>query len=108
MDVSDLETTSNSDEEPGAPSTRSKVAGRKDRSGRRSLRRSRRGNYDEDFDPNCDEVEYGAWTKSECLKVEKGLMTFGYESFIFSTFVPFSFILIQSNYYVLSLINDLS
>ena len=79
MDVSDLETTSNSDEEPGAPSTRSKVAGRKDRSGRRSSRRSRRGgNYDEDFDPDSGEVEYGAWNKNECFKVEKGLMTFGY------------------------------
>ena len=82
MDVSDLETTSNSDEEPGAPSTRSKVAGRKDRSGRRSLRRSRRGNYDEDFDPDSGEVEYGAWNKNECFKVEKGLMTFGYEWFL--------------------------
>lgn len=86
MDVSDLETTSNSDEEPGAPSTRSKVAGRKDRS-RRSLRRSRRGNYDEDFAPEDGEVEYGAWTKTECFKVEKGLMTFGYVgSFKFSLF----------------------
>lgn len=75
--VSDLETTSNSDEETGAPSTRSKVAGRKDRS-RRSLRRSRRGNYDEDFAPEDGEVDYGAWTKTECFKVEKGLMTFGY------------------------------
>ena len=83
MDVSDLETTSNSDEEPGAPSTRSKVAGRKDRSGRRSLRRSRRGNYDEDFDPDSGEVEYGTWNKTECFKVEKGLMTFGYEFFFF-------------------------
>ena len=78
MDVSDLETTSNSDEEPGVPSTRSKVAGRKDRSGRRSLRRSRRGNYDEDFAPDDGEIEYGAWSKNECFKVEKGLMTFGY------------------------------
>lgn len=82
MDVSDLETTSNSDEEPGAPSTRSKVAGRKDRS-RRSLRRSRRGNYDEDFAPEDGEVEYGAWTKTECFKVEKGLMTFGYANLFF-------------------------
>ncbi len=32
MGVSDLKTTSNSDEEPGVPSTRSKVAGLKDRS----------------------------------------------------------------------------
>ena len=77
MDVSDLETTSNSDEEPGAPSTRStRASGKKDRS-RRSLRRSRRGNYDEDFAPEDGEVEYGAWSKTECFKVEKGLMTFG-------------------------------
>lgn len=77
MDVSDLESTSNSDEEPGAPSTRSTRASRKDRS-KRSLRRSRRGNYDEDFAPEDGEVDYGAWSKNECFKVEKGLMTFGY------------------------------
>jgi chromodomain-helicase-DNA-binding protein 7 len=86
--VSELETTSNSDEEPGVPSTRSKVAGRKDRS-RRSLRRSRRGNYDEDFAPEEGEVEYGAWTKTECFKVEKGLMTFGYVISHFCEFIFF-------------------
>ena len=78
MDVSDLESSSNSEDESGVPSTRSKVAGRKDRHGRRSSRRSRgRGNYDEDFAPDDGEVEYGAWSKNECFKVEKGLMTFG-------------------------------
>merc|ERR1712071_352842 len=79
MDVSDLESTSNSDEENGGvPSTRSKVAGRsKDRS-RRSLRRSRRGNYDEDFAPDDGEVDYGSWSKNECFKIEKGLLTFGW------------------------------
>lgn len=79
MDVSDLESTSNSDEENGgAPSTRSKVAGRSKDRGRRSLRRSRRGNYDEDFTPDDGEVEYGSWSKNECFKIEKGLLTFGY------------------------------
>ena len=78
MDVSDLESSSNSEDESGVPSTRSKVAGRKDRHGRRSSRRSRgRGNYDEDFAPDDGEVEYGAWSKNECFKVETGLMTFG-------------------------------
>lgn len=85
MDVSDLESSSASDVdgEPGAPSTRSKTHGRgdgrrSDRHGRRSSRRSRgRGAYDEDFAPDDGDVEYGAWSKNECFKVEKGLMTFG-------------------------------
>ena len=77
MDVSDLEPTSNSDEEPGTTSNRSKVAGRKDPSGRRSRQRD----YDEDFDPGSEEVKYGTWNKNECLKVKTGLMTFGYELF---------------------------
>merc|ERR1712071_424995 len=79
MDVSELESTSNSDEENGgAPSTRSKVAGRSKDRGRRSLRRSRRGNYDEDFAPDDGEVDYGSWSKNECFKIEKGLLTFGW------------------------------
>ena len=90
MDVSDLESTSNSDEENGGvPSTRSKVAGRsKDRS-RRSLRRSRRGNYDEDFAPDDGEVDYGSWSKNECFKIEKGLLTFGYDIYRYRQSISF-------------------
>ncbi len=77
VDVSDLETTSNSDEEPEVPSTRSKIAWRKD--------------LKEDCVLEYGEVEYGAWTKTKCFKVVPNLpVTFGY---IFSYhFLSISFV----------------
>ena len=78
MVVSDLEPMRDTDEEHGDKSIRAEVNDRKDRIGRRT----RRGSCDEDFEPDSDDVEYnevdyGTWAKNECLKVEKGLMTFG-------------------------------
>ena len=68
----------NIDGEHEDKSVRAVFNDRKDRIGCRT----RRGSCDEDFEPDSDdvehnEVEYGTWARNECLKVEKGLMTFG-------------------------------
>lgn len=38
--------------------------------------------YGEEYAPE-GEVVYGSWARSECFKVEKGLLTFGYVKFLF-------------------------
>ena len=35
----------------------------------------------EDYVPREGEIAYGSWDRSECFKVERGLLTFGYAIF---------------------------
>lgn len=76
MDISDLESSSDSEGDPEGNVGDRTRGGRKTRSGKAG-RRGRRSNVDDDF--QCDDgvVEYGKWTRSECYKIEKGLLTFG-------------------------------
>lgn len=50
---------------------------RKDRFGKRNKR------YNDEYLPKhdgifMDEIIYGNWTRLECFKIERGLLTFGY------------------------------
>jgi len=78
VDISDLESTSDSDNAENTNNvgdrTRSR-GGKKGHSGK--SKRGRRSNLDDDFECNDGIVEYGRWSRSECYKVEKGLLTFG-------------------------------
>lgn len=73
MEVSEIETSSDSDEEGNIGE---RTRGGRGKRGKTKQRRSRR-NIDEDY--HCDDgvVEYGRWSRSECYKIEKGLLTFG-------------------------------
>jgi hypothetical protein len=52
------------------------LAGRKTRSGKAG-KRGRRGVLDEDFQFDDGIVEYGKWSRSECYKIERGLLAYG-------------------------------
>lgn len=73
MEISELESTSDSDED-GNIGERTRGRGGKRIKGKQ--RRSRRG-VDEDFHVDDGIVDYGRWSRSECYKIEKGLLTFG-------------------------------
>jgi chromodomain-helicase-DNA-binding protein 7 len=62
-DVSDLDTSSDSDD-----------GGRGRKNGRR---RSKRGRRDDDDDYMDEDVEYGSWTKKELFRIETQLLSYG-------------------------------
>lgn len=70
-EVSDLDTTSGSDDESGVRRGRSKTKKLK-------LKRSRRGfEFDDDFVGDDGDVLYGSWSKSDLLRIEKAVMMLG-------------------------------
>ncbi|KAG8231203.1 hypothetical protein J437_LFUL010900 [Ladona fulva] len=71
VDMSELDSSSDSDDEAaGRRCQRSSKFGRRPR----SLSKY----YDGDHIPREGEIVYGSWARSECFKVEKGLLTFGW------------------------------
>lgn len=67
-DVSDLDSSSDSDED----------GVRRGRSKSKKVGRRRRGiDFDDDYMEDERDVPYGSWTKSELLRIEKGVMLFG-------------------------------
>lgn len=77
MDMSDLEDSSgDSDEDNGLGLGRGR--------GRRSknkLKKTKNKYVIEDYVPKDGEVLYGCWSRPECFKVERGLLTYGYVLF---------------------------
>ncbi|XP_045762222.1 chromodomain-helicase-DNA-binding protein 7 isoform X2 [Maniola jurtina] len=77
MEMSDMEVTPDSDEDEEGISLRSKR--KKDKLGRKGRRYA-----SDDYVPRHEgipideEVVYGSWTRSECFKIERGLLTFGW------------------------------
>ncbi|CAH0726673.1 unnamed protein product, partial [Brenthis ino] len=77
MEMSDMEATPDSDEDEEGISLRSKR--KKDKLGRKGRRYA-----SDDYVPRHEgvsideEVVYGSWTRSECFKIERGLLTFGW------------------------------
>ncbi len=70
-DVSDLDSSSDSDDESGVRRGRSK--GKKG-----GAKRGKRGfDFDDDFMEEERDVPYGTWTKVELLRIEKAVMLFG-------------------------------
>lgn len=89
MDCSELETSAS--ESGGEPENLEEVGGElrprtRRRRGRNRGTRNQRGSrntrssrWDKEEELNdTDEVKYGQWHRSECFKVEKGLLTFGW------------------------------
>ncbi|XP_050361497.1 chromodomain-helicase-DNA-binding protein 7 isoform X2 [Nymphalis io] len=78
MEMSDMEVTPDSDEDEEGISLRSKR--KKEKLGRKGRRYA-----SDDYVPRHEgipideEVVYGSWTRSECFKIERGLLTFGSE-----------------------------
>ncbi|XP_068621168.1 chromodomain-helicase-DNA-binding protein 7 isoform X2 [Battus philenor] len=77
MEMSDMEVTPDSEDDEEGISLRSKR--KKEKLGRKGRRYA-----SDDYVPRHegvlvdDEVVYGAWTRSECFKIERGLLTFGW------------------------------
>ncbi|XP_050675614.1 chromodomain-helicase-DNA-binding protein 7-like [Leptidea sinapis] len=77
MEMSDMEVTPDSEEDEDGVSLRSKK--KKDKFGRKGRRYG-----SDDYVPRHEgvpvdeEVVYGSWTRSECFKIERGLLTFGW------------------------------
>ncbi|XP_059048856.1 chromodomain-helicase-DNA-binding protein 7 [Achroia grisella] len=77
MEMSDMEVTPDSDEDEEGISLRSKR--KKEKFGRKGRRYA-----SDDYIPRHEgvfvdeEVVYGSWTRSECFKIERGLLTFGW------------------------------
>ncbi|CAD0196208.1 unnamed protein product [Chrysodeixis includens] len=77
MEMSDMEVTPDSDEDEEGISLRSKR--KKDKLGKKGRRYA-----SDDYIPRHEgvpvdeEVVYGSWTRSECFKIERGLLTFGW------------------------------
>ncbi|XP_073941690.1 uncharacterized protein isoform X3 [Choristoneura fumiferana] len=77
MEMSDMEVTPDSDEDEEGISLRSKR--KKEKLGRKGRRYA-----SDDYIPRHEglpvdeEVNYGSWTRSECFKIERGLLTFGW------------------------------
>ncbi|KAJ2953582.1 hypothetical protein O0L34_g1186 [Tuta absoluta] len=77
MEMSDMEQTPDSEEDEDGISLRSKK--KKDKLGRKGRRYA-----SDDYIPRHEgvpvdeEVVYGSWTRSECFKIERGLLTFGW------------------------------
>ncbi|CAH2066611.1 unnamed protein product, partial [Iphiclides podalirius] len=77
MEMSDMEVTPDSEDDEEGISLRSKR--KKEKLGRKG-RRYASDDYvprHEGF-PLDEEVVYGSWTRSECFKIERGLLTFGW------------------------------
>ncbi|CAB3373521.1 Hypothetical predicted protein [Cloeon dipterum] len=70
MDMSELDSSSDSDEDGGVRGTRS---GRKHKTKFGRIKARRYEEYATEGD-----VVYGSWSRSECFKVEKGLLTYGW------------------------------
>ncbi|CAG0886234.1 unnamed protein product [Cyprideis torosa] len=71
LEVSELDSSEDSDEDSSRLKSLRKTRGSKQ--GRR-----RGGSYDEDFNANDAEVVYGDWNRTDCFRVEKGLLQFGW------------------------------
>ncbi|XP_053604849.1 chromodomain-helicase-DNA-binding protein 8 isoform X2 [Plodia interpunctella] len=77
MEMSDMEVTPDSEEDEEGISLRSKR--KKEKLGRKGRRYA-----SDDYIPRHEgvpvdeEVVYGSWTRSECFKIERGLLTFGW------------------------------
>ncbi|KAJ8729483.1 hypothetical protein PYW08_001064 [Mythimna loreyi] len=77
MEMSDMEVTPDSDEDEEGISLRSKR--KKEKLGKKGRRYA-----SDDYIPRHEgvpvdeEVVYGSWTRSECFKIERGLLTFGW------------------------------
>ncbi|KAG7311586.1 hypothetical protein JYU34_002634 [Plutella xylostella] len=77
VEMSDMEATPDSDEDEEGISLRSKR--KKDKLGRKGRKYA-----SDDYIPRHEgvpldeEVVYGSWTRSECFKIERGLLTFGW------------------------------
>ncbi|CAB3231113.1 unnamed protein product [Arctia plantaginis] len=77
MEMSDMEVTPDSDEDEEGISLRSKR--KKEKFGKKGRRYA-----SDDYIPRHEgvpideEVVYGSWTRSECFKIERGLLTFGW------------------------------
>ncbi|CAK1549851.1 unnamed protein product [Leptosia nina] len=77
MEMSDMEVTPDSDDDEDGISLRSKR--KKEKFGRKGRRYA-----SDDYVPRHEgvpideEVVYGSWTRSECFKIERGLLTFGW------------------------------
>lgn len=77
MDMSDLE--SSSAEEGDDQDNDTAIGVGRGRGARRNkkLKKLKQKFFPDGFVPKEGEVVYGAWTRSECFKVERGLLTFG-------------------------------
>jgi chromodomain-helicase-DNA-binding protein 7 len=71
----DSSTDSEEDGNVGDRTRSGKINSKRSRSGKG--KRGRRGNLDEEYIIDDGIVEYGKWSKSECYKIERGLLTFG-------------------------------
>ncbi|XP_045520347.1 chromodomain-helicase-DNA-binding protein 7-like [Pieris brassicae] len=77
MEMSDMEVTPDSEDDEDGISLRSKR--KKEKFGRKGRRYA-----SDDYVPRHEgipideEVVYGSWTRSECFKIERGLLTFGW------------------------------
>ncbi|XP_038222216.1 chromodomain-helicase-DNA-binding protein 7-like isoform X1 [Zerene cesonia] len=77
MEMSDMEVTPDSEDDEDGISLRSKR--KKEKLGRKGRRYA-----SDDYVPRHEgvpideEVVYGSWTRSECFKIERGLLTFGW------------------------------
>lgn len=83
MDMSDLESSSGgdgTDEDTAIGVGR----GRGSRRNKHKLSKKLKHKYfGEDYVPREGEIPYGSWARSECFKVERGLLTFGYKYMTF-------------------------
>ncbi|PSN41757.1 hypothetical protein C0J52_08864 [Blattella germanica] len=74
VDMSELDSSSESDEDPSIGVGR----GRGRRSKSKHGKKNRLKFWSDDYVPKDGEIVYGSWARSECFKVERGLLTFGW------------------------------
>lgn len=77
MEMSDLESTSGDEEHDDNDTAIGVGRGRGGRK-HKKLKKLKQKFFPDDFVVKEGEVTYGAWSRSECFKVERGLLTFGY------------------------------
>ncbi|CAG2069370.1 unnamed protein product, partial [Timema podura] len=73
VDMSELDSSSESDEDPSIGVGRGRGRRNKSKHGKKL----RHKYWSDDYAPKDGEIVYGSWARSECFKVERGLLTFG-------------------------------
>lgn len=74
--MSDLESSSGDEENEDNDTAIGVGRGRGSRK-HKKLKKLKQKFFPDDYVPKEGEVTYGAWSRSECFKVERGLLTFG-------------------------------
>nr|CAD7406195.1 unnamed protein product [Timema poppensis] len=74
VDMSELDSSSESDEDPSIGVGRGRGRRNKSKHGKKL----RHKYWSDDYAPKDGEIVYGSWARSECFKVERGLLTFGW------------------------------